>query len=99
PRDRAGSRQVYHVFTVRSPERDALGAHLKGAGIGTGVYYPVPLHLQPAFASWGHAPGDFPVSERASREVLALPMFPGLGARGARRVCREVRRFFGKPRG
>lgn len=96
PRDRAGSRQVYHVFTVRTPKRDALAAHLKGAGIGTGVYYPLPLHLQPAFASWGHGPGDFPVSERASREVLALPMFPGLGARGARRVCREVRRFFGK---
>ncbi len=67
---------VWHLYCVESPNRDALMEHLKAKGIGCGVYYPIPLHLQPAYARLGLAPGAFPASERASERILALPMFP-----------------------
>ena len=84
---------MFHLYTVRSDRRDALAAHLRGAGIGTGVYYPTPVHLQPAYA--GRAKyGALPVTESASREVLSLPMFPELSGADASRVVETVRRFF-----
>ena len=73
-----GNTHVYAQYTIRAPNRDALGAKLKEAGIPTAVYYPKCLHEQPAFASSGYKFGDFPVSEQASREVLSLPMHPFL---------------------
>ena len=60
------ARAVYHLFVVRHPRRDALAAALKERGIGTLIHYPIPLHLQPAFAALGGRPGDFPVAERAA---------------------------------
>jgi dTDP-4-amino-4,6-dideoxygalactose transaminase len=78
PTERAGSRHVFHVYVVRVPERDAYRAKLTDAGIQTGVHYPIPIHLQPAYADLGYAPGDFPVAEQAAGEVLSLPMFPEL---------------------
>ncbi len=68
----------YHQYTVRHPGRDALRDYLKEHDVGSGVYYPVPLHLQPAYRFFGHREGDFPESERACREVLSLPVQPHL---------------------
>lgn len=67
---------VYHLYVIRCPNRDQIAAHLKQAGIDTGYHYPVPIHLQEAYAYLGHQPGAFPEAERACREVLSLPMFP-----------------------
>lgn len=67
---------VYHLYVIRSPEREAVAAHLKEQQVDSGLHYPVPIHLQDAYAYLGHQPGDFPEAERACAEVLSLPMFP-----------------------
>jgi dTDP-4-amino-4,6-dideoxygalactose transaminase len=72
------ARHVYHVYAVRTSDRAALERTLHANGVASGIHYPVPVHLQPAWADLGYRPGDFPESERAAREVLSLPMFPEL---------------------
>lgn len=78
PMVHADSVHTFHQYTVRASRRDELRAHLQAAGIGSEVYYPVPLHLQECFAFLGHAAGDLPETERASRECLSLPIYPEL---------------------
>jgi dTDP-4-amino-4,6-dideoxygalactose transaminase len=78
PAERPASRHVYHQFVVRVPEREAWRTTLTEAGVQTGVHYPIPVHLQPAYADLGYSRGDFPVAEQAAAEVLSLPMFPEL---------------------
>jgi dTDP-4-amino-4,6-dideoxygalactose transaminase len=78
PADPPGQRHVYHVFAIRHPERDRLAGELAAQGVATGIHYPIPVHLQPAYADLGYGPGDFPVAERAAHEVLSLPMYPEL---------------------
>jgi dTDP-4-amino-4,6-dideoxygalactose transaminase len=78
PAERPGTRHVYHVYVVRLPQRDAYRTRLSDAGVQTGVHYPIPVHLQPAYRDLGYAAGAFPVSERVASEVLSLPMFPEL---------------------
>ena len=78
PHEPAGSRAVYHLYVVRVPGRESQMRHLGAIGIGTGLHYPVPLHLQKAYSAGGHTPGDFPITERVAPEILSLPMFPQL---------------------
>jgi dTDP-4-amino-4,6-dideoxygalactose transaminase len=91
-----GARHIFHQYIVRvaTERRAALLEHLKQNGVGTKVYYPVPLHLQPCFADLGYREGDFPESERAARETLALPMFPELTRAQQEYVVETLRRFF-----
>jgi dTDP-4-amino-4,6-dideoxygalactose transaminase len=88
---------VYHLFVIRCRQRDALKAYLETQGIVTGVHYPIPVHLQPAFADLGHGPGDFPAAEAAAREVLALPLYPELSDAAVAQVCNAVRAWAGVP--
>jgi len=93
PFDASWSRSVYHIYAVQTAERDELQEHLTKAGIGTGIHYPVPVHLQKPYLALGFKEGDFPVSEKAAAEVLSLPMFPGLTAAQQDRVVEEIGRF------
>jgi dTDP-4-amino-4,6-dideoxygalactose transaminase len=93
PRERAGARSVWHLYTILTAERDALQQRLKADGISTAVHYPRPIHLQPAMAAAGGAAGDLPVSEQLSREVLCLPLYPELAAEDVDRVAAAVRSF------
>src|SRR5436309_52202 len=86
----AWSKPVYHLYVVRTGAREDLQRHLADAGIGTGIHYPVPLHLQLAYAKSGWSRGDFPVSEEVAAEILSLPMFPGLCPGSQRRVVDAI---------
>lgn len=89
-----GNFHVFNQYTLRVEHRDALKEHLAERGIGSGVYYPVPLHLQACFASLGGAPGDLPVTEALCEEVLSLPIFPELGEDRLSAVARAIREFY-----
>ena len=90
-----GAEHVYHLYVVRHPQRDSLAARLAEAGIGTLIHYPIPAHLQVAYADLALGPGSFPVSERAAAEVLSLPMFPQLTDDEVASVCDSVNEFGG----
>jgi dTDP-4-amino-4,6-dideoxygalactose transaminase len=89
PADEPG--HVYHVFVVRSPERDRIREHLASSEIASTAYYETPLHLQPALRSLGHSKGEFPETERASEENLALPLWAGIDTDVQERVVSAVR--------
>jgi len=95
PPETDGSECVYHQFTLLTERRDALRRHLADAGIGSGIYYPLPLHRQPAFAHLVAADESHPVAEAAAEQALSLPMFPELTDAEAERVVAGVRGFFG----
>ena len=92
--DEAGGSHVFHQYVIRARDRDALRDSLTAAGIDTQVYYSLPLHLQPALAHLGHREGEFPQAERASREVLALPIYPELSREAAETVVEAIARFY-----
>jgi dTDP-4-amino-4,6-dideoxygalactose transaminase len=91
PVERPGARHVYHVYAVRLRQRDAWRAHLLQRGIQTGVHYPIPVHLQPAYRDLGYVEGDFPVAEAVSGEVLSLPLFPEMTDAQQEEVCGVLR--------
>lgn len=94
PSDAWGS-HVYHLYVTHVPQRDALREHLSRKGIGTGLHYPLPLHLQPAYSSMGLERGTFPVTEHSSERLLSLPMFPELRESHVARVAEAIRSFYG----
>jgi dTDP-4-amino-4,6-dideoxygalactose transaminase len=95
PVEASWTRGVYHLYVVRVQDREALQARLREAGIGTGIHYPIPLHQQKAYQNLGYRTGDFPVTERAAREIVSLPMFPQLSHSQQDEVITAVKEFVG----
>ena len=93
PQEASWSRAVYHLYVVRTQDRERLVNHLNKAGIGTGIHYPIPLHLQKAYNSLNYSKGDFAVAEKVAAEIISLPMFPHLSASDQARVVEEITRF------
>ncbi|NOZ25683.1 MAG: DegT/DnrJ/EryC1/StrS family aminotransferase [Nitrospirae bacterium] len=92
PKEQDGFYHVYHQYTIRSPLRDRIKSYLYEQGISSVVYYPIPLHLQEALKGEGYRRGDFPFAERASMEVLSLPIYPEIDRSAQERVCEAVRK-------
>jgi dTDP-4-amino-4,6-dideoxygalactose transaminase len=90
----AGSEPVWHLYVLRTARRDELAAHLRSQGIGVGLHYPQPPHLSPAYAELGFGAGAFPLTEALSRELLSLPLFPGMTDEQLDTVVAAVTRFF-----
>ncbi len=93
---RPGHEPNWHLYVIRAQRRDELWRFLEANGIQSNVYYPIPAHLQQAYASLGYREGNFPEAERAAREVLALPMFPELTPEEVELVAATIRRFYGR---
>ena len=93
PSTQQGNLHTWHQYVIRTRRRDAMARYLGERGIGTAVYYPIPLHLQACFASLGHREGDFPAAEAACREVLALPLYPELTESEQTQVADAIRSF------
>ena len=93
PCEPSWSRGIYHLYVVRTEKRDELQQYLTRAGIGTGVHYPVPVHLQKPYRMMGYKEGDFPVTEKVAAQVLSLPMFPALSLAQQDRVVKEIAQF------
>ncbi|MFH1169938.1 MAG: DegT/DnrJ/EryC1/StrS family aminotransferase [Chloroflexota bacterium] len=94
PNEPAYAQNVYHLYVIRTERRNELRRYLSRRGIGTSVHYPVPVHLQPAYADLKLRAGSFPVTEKCAGEVLSLPMFPELTADEIERVALEIQRFY-----
>lgn len=93
PQEAAWTKGVYHLYVVRVSERQALQAHLAAVSVGTGIHYPIPLHLQKAYQNLGYKAGDFPVTERVANEILSLPIFPHLSYGQQDEVVRTTKEF------
>jgi len=98
PYEPSWSRAVYHLYVIRTADRDGMMQHLKAAGIGAGIHYPIPLHLQRAYAYLCYRVGDFPISESISGRIISLPMFPQLTAEQQATVTEEMLTFVSRPR-
>jgi dTDP-4-amino-4,6-dideoxygalactose transaminase len=95
PVEAAWTKGVYHLYVVRVQDREAFQAALAEAGIGTGIHYPIPLHLQKAYESLNFKQGDFPVTERVAAEIVSLPMFPQMTHEQVKEVSKVVKEFVG----
>jgi len=93
PHQPSWSKSVFHLYVVRTQNRDELQKHLEDTGVGTGIHYPIPVHLQAAYAAFGWRQGDFPVAETAAEQILSLPMFAGLQCRQQKHVAEAVAEF------
>lgn len=99
PHEPSWSRAVYHLYIIRMNNRDGMIQHFKENGIGVGIHYPIPLHLQKAYVSLNYSSGDFPVAESASGEIISLPMFPHLTSAQQSAVAREIAAFTSREAG
>jgi dTDP-4-amino-4,6-dideoxygalactose transaminase len=93
PHESSWSRSVYHLYAIRTDDREGMREHLKMAGINTGIHYPIPLHLQQAYSSLGYVTGDFPIAESVAAEIVSLPMYPQLTEEQQTKVAEEILRF------
>jgi len=91
PVEPAGRQHVYHLFVVRLPDREKARQAMTGQGIGVGLHYPIPLHLQAAYRDWGWRRGDFPESEAAASSILSLPMFPHITEEQVEYVAQQLK--------
>ncbi len=90
PAEQPGVQHIYHLYVIQTEDRDGLKDHLAQCGIETGLHYPIPLHLQEAYASLGYRPGDFPVTEELARRILSLPMYPDMPLEAVDYVCDAI---------
>jgi dTDP-4-amino-4,6-dideoxygalactose transaminase len=93
PFEPSWSRAVYHLYVIRTSDRDGMIDHLRAAGIATGIHYPIPLHMQKAYSSRNFSPEDYPAATRAAAEIVSLPMFPQLTAAQQARVAQQALAF------
>ncbi|MBW2641024.1 MAG: DegT/DnrJ/EryC1/StrS family aminotransferase [Deltaproteobacteria bacterium] len=96
PRELDGTDCVYHLYVIRTDDRQGLQQYLQENGIATGLHYPIPLHLQAAYKDLGYTHGDFPEAEKAAGNILSLPMYPELTQNQIRYVCEKIKEFIGK---
>jgi dTDP-4-amino-4,6-dideoxygalactose transaminase len=94
PVTRGDVEHVFHLYVIEVEERQSLQAQLEAAGVATGIHYPVPIHLQPAYRSLGYSPGSFPVTERSARRILSLPLSPDMPLEAIAHTAASMRRFF-----
>ncbi len=93
PQEAAGAQSVWHLYVIQVSARDELRTFLDSRGIESGIHYPVPVHLQPAFSGLGHARGSFPVTEGVSDRIVSLPMYPELSADAVELVVSAIEDF------
>jgi len=93
PYEPSWTRSVYHLYVIRTHKRDDLQSFLSESGIGTGLHYPIPLHLQKAYSNSHNNAGDFPVSEKVAVEIVSLPMYPGLTQDQQAEVVAKIKHF------
>lgn len=94
PYESSECKHVYHLYVVRTKNRDQLQSHLYDNGIGTGIHYPFPLHLTGAYKYLGYKKGDFPVAKNVADEILSLPKYPQLTSNQIEYVCEKIKEFY-----
>jgi dTDP-4-amino-4,6-dideoxygalactose transaminase len=94
PYEPSWTKAVYHLYIIRIKKRDELQKYLTDKGIGTGLHYPIPLHLQKAYSGLGYVEGDFPIAEKVASDILSLPMFPGLTAQQQTYITTKIKEFY-----
>lgn len=90
PTESPDSHHIYHLYVIQAEDREALREHLAQRGIETGLHYPIPLHMQEAYASLGYRKGDFPVTVQVTERIVSLPMYPGMSIEAADYVCDAI---------
>ncbi len=95
PFEASNCKHVYYMYVIRTERRDALMDHLKERGVSCGIHYPIPLHLQPAYAYMGHGQGDFPAAEKATKGILSIPIYPEMTREQSQYVIESIKQFFG----
>jgi dTDP-4-amino-4,6-dideoxygalactose transaminase len=85
---------VFHLYVIRTKKRDALATYLKKNGVATGIHYPIPIHLQPAYKNLMSKKGDFPITEKLSQEILSLPLYPDLKDTQVEYIANKIKGFF-----
>ncbi|MFH0798405.1 MAG: DegT/DnrJ/EryC1/StrS family aminotransferase, partial [Candidatus Woesearchaeota archaeon] len=94
PEERAYNKHSYYMYVIKTQKRNELMEHLKNKGVSTGIHYPIPLHMQPAYKYIGHKEGDFPVSENCAKSILSLPLYPELTDEEMYYVVENIKSFY-----